>query len=88
MYVQLISNFQIRSVVSEKYDYNTFDDSGIVGPHPYHNNLYIAAGFGRLGKILQFTFVTSNITRKIGAASSSCGKQSVAPSHWQYVFVF
>ncbi|XP_041978619.1 FAD-dependent oxidoreductase domain-containing protein 1 [Aricia agestis] len=38
------------SVLSEEmYDSNTYDDSGILGPHAYYNNLYIAAGFGRYG---------------------------------------
>lgn len=58
----LIFNFQIRSVVCEKYDYNTFDDSGIVGPHPYHNNLYFAAGFGRLGKIYLLLFMLNSVS--------------------------
>ncbi|XP_063838810.1 FAD-dependent oxidoreductase domain-containing protein 1 [Ostrinia nubilalis] len=36
-------------ISTEKQDYNTFDESGILGPHAYHNNLYLAAGFGRQG---------------------------------------
>lgn len=32
------------------YEYNTFDENGIVGPHPYYHNLYIASGFSGHGK--------------------------------------
>lgn len=39
----------INPVGTEICDYNTFDETGILGPHPYHNNLYIAAGFGKEG---------------------------------------
>lgn len=42
-------NAKILKYTTESYDCNTFDNSGILGPHPYHNNLYIAAGFGRYG---------------------------------------
>lgn len=41
----------MKSLTSELYDYNTFDDMGILGPHPYHNNLFIAAGFGKQGTL-------------------------------------
>ncbi|KAJ0181761.1 hypothetical protein K1T71_002483 [Dendrolimus kikuchii] len=40
---------EINIVGTEVYDYNTYDETGILGPHPYHNNLYIAAGFGKEG---------------------------------------
>lgn len=33
------------------YEYNTFDENGIVGPHPHYHNLYIASGFSGHGKI-------------------------------------
>lgn len=47
---KILPLFQIKCVNTEVEDCNTYDDTGILGPHPYHNNLYIAAGFGRLGK--------------------------------------
>ncbi|XP_054743383.1 FAD-dependent oxidoreductase domain-containing protein 1 [Anastrepha obliqua] len=31
------------------YEYNVFDENGILGPHSYYNNLYIATGFSALG---------------------------------------
>ncbi|CAK1549812.1 unnamed protein product [Leptosia nina] len=34
---------------TEVFDCNTYDDSGILGPHPYYTNLILAAGFGRSG---------------------------------------
>ncbi|XP_021189216.3 FAD-dependent oxidoreductase domain-containing protein 1 [Helicoverpa armigera] len=40
---------KIEKFNTEIYDCNTFDNNGVVGPHPYHNNLFIAAGFGKLG---------------------------------------
>ncbi|KAJ8729517.1 hypothetical protein PYW08_001098 [Mythimna loreyi] len=43
------NNTKIEKLTTEAYDCNVFDNSGVIGPHPYHNNLYIAAGFGKLG---------------------------------------
>lgn len=40
---------QLEKFNTDKYDCNTFDNSGIIGPHPYHNNLILATGFGKLG---------------------------------------
>ncbi|CAH0749070.1 unnamed protein product [Diatraea saccharalis] len=42
-------NTEVTELTTEKQDCNTFDYSGIIGPHPYHNNLYIATGFGKQG---------------------------------------
>ncbi|CAH0603230.1 unnamed protein product [Chrysodeixis includens] len=40
---------KINKFTSEIHDCNTFDNTGVIGPHPYHNNLYLATGFGKLG---------------------------------------
>ncbi|KPI93884.1 hypothetical protein RR46_13049 [Papilio xuthus] len=40
---------QIKKIRTEFQDCNTYDETGILGPHPYHTNLVIAAGFGKLG---------------------------------------
>ncbi|CAG5021462.1 unnamed protein product [Parnassius apollo] len=40
---------QVKRLHTEVYDCNTYDDTGILGSHPYHSNLIIAAGFGKLG---------------------------------------
>lgn len=42
-------NDELEKFNTDKYDCNTFDNSGIIGPHPYHNNLILATGFGKLG---------------------------------------
>lgn len=42
-------NAEIHQFSTEKQDCNTYDYTGIFGPHPYHNNLYIATGFGKQG---------------------------------------
>lgn len=41
---------KVKSAWAGFYEYNTFDENGIVGPHPYYNNLYIASGFSGHGE--------------------------------------
>lgn len=40
---------KVKSGWAGYYEYNTFDENGIVGPHPYYHNLYIASGFSGHG---------------------------------------
>ncbi|XP_055614396.1 FAD-dependent oxidoreductase domain-containing protein 1 [Uranotaenia lowii] len=49
---QLVPSFEaikVKNAWAGYYEYNTFDENGIVGPHPYYNNLYIATGFSGHG---------------------------------------
>ena len=41
---------QVTNAWSGYYEYNTYDQNGIVGPHPYYMNMYIATGFSGHGK--------------------------------------
>ncbi|XP_060536227.1 FAD-dependent oxidoreductase domain-containing protein 1-like [Cylas formicarius] len=40
---------KVTSAWSGFYEYNTFDENGIIGPHPYFTNIYIATGFSGHG---------------------------------------
>ncbi|XP_077284965.1 FAD-dependent oxidoreductase domain-containing protein 1 homolog [Arctopsyche grandis] len=40
---------KITSAWAGYYEFNTFDENGIIGQHPYHSNMYIAAGFSGHG---------------------------------------
>lgn len=40
---------QLRGAWSTYYDYNYFDQSGVVGPHPYYGNMLFACGFSGYG---------------------------------------
>lgn len=43
-------SLQLRSAWAGYYDYNTFDQNGIVGMHPLFSNMFIAGGFSGHGK--------------------------------------
>ncbi|XP_012528848.2 FAD-dependent oxidoreductase domain-containing protein 1 isoform X2 [Monomorium pharaonis] len=42
-------NLKVKSSWAGYYEYNTFDENGIIGQHPYHNHIYIATGFSGHG---------------------------------------
>ncbi|CAH2066531.1 unnamed protein product, partial [Iphiclides podalirius] len=46
---QNIKQNQISKLKTEIDDCNTYDGTGILGYHPYHTNMILAAGFGKLG---------------------------------------
>ncbi|XP_072747613.1 FAD-dependent oxidoreductase domain-containing protein 1 [Anoplolepis gracilipes] len=47
--VPAFESLKVNSSWAGYYEYNTFDENGIVGRHPYHENLYIATGFSGHG---------------------------------------
>jgi len=40
---------KLKSAWAGYYDYNTFDQNGIIGPHPYYPNMFLATGFSGHG---------------------------------------
>lgn len=47
--VPAFESAKVCSAWSGFYEYNTFDENGIIGPHPYYINMYIATGFSGHG---------------------------------------
>lgn len=40
---------KVRNAWGGYYDHNYYDENGIIGPHPYYHNMYIATGFSGHG---------------------------------------
>ena len=49
--VPAFESLKVKNAWSGFYEFNTFDKNGIIGPHPYYQNLYIATGFSGHGKL-------------------------------------
>uniref|UniRef100_A0A8C0ZPA5 FAD-dependent oxidoreductase domain-containing protein 1 n=1 Tax=Castor canadensis TaxID=51338 RepID=A0A8C0ZPA5_CASCN len=47
--VPAFKTLKVRSAWAGYYDYNTFDQNGVVGPHPLVVNMYFATGFSGHG---------------------------------------
>ncbi|GLH06192.1 FAD-dependent oxidoreductase domain-containing protein 1 [Gryllus bimaculatus] len=47
--VKAFEGLKVNSAWAGFYEYNTFDANGIVGLHPYYQNLYLATGFSGHG---------------------------------------
>jgi len=47
--VPAFNELKVKGAWGGFYEYNRFDENGIIGPHPYYTNLYIATGFSGHG---------------------------------------
>ncbi|XP_046838305.1 FAD-dependent oxidoreductase domain-containing protein 1 [Vespa crabro] len=47
--VKSFESLKVKSSWAGYYEYNTFDQNGIIGRHPYYPNLFIATGFSGHG---------------------------------------
>ncbi|EDW63691.1 FAD-dependent oxidoreductase domain-containing protein 1 [Drosophila virilis] len=47
--VPAFASAQVVNSLAGLYDYNVYDENGILGAHPYYHNLYIASGFSGQG---------------------------------------
>ncbi|XP_046746070.1 FAD-dependent oxidoreductase domain-containing protein 1 [Diprion similis] len=47
--VKAFENLKVQSSWAGFYEYNKFDENGIIGMHPYYHNLYLATGFSGHG---------------------------------------
>ncbi|KYN17919.1 FAD-dependent oxidoreductase domain-containing protein 1 [Trachymyrmex cornetzi] len=47
--VPAFENLKVKSSWAGYYEYNTFDENGIIGQHPYHLNVFLATGFSGHG---------------------------------------
>lgn len=47
--VKSFENLKIKSSWAGYYDFNKFDENGIIGPHPFYNNIFFACGFSGHG---------------------------------------
>lgn len=75
--IPAFESVRIKSAWAGFYEYNTFDQNGIIGPHPYYPNLIIATGFSGHGNFIYnfsnaFLFATYFVFRN--STNSSCRK--------------
>lgn len=50
--VPKFNDIKVQSAWAGYYEYNKFDENGIIGTHPGYHNLYIAAGFSGHGNFI------------------------------------
>lgn len=47
--IPAFESIKVTNAWAGYYEFNTFDENGIIGTHPYYHNLYIATGFSGHG---------------------------------------
>ncbi|XP_011867188.1 PREDICTED: FAD-dependent oxidoreductase domain-containing protein 1-like isoform X2 [Vollenhovia emeryi] len=47
--IPAFENLKVKSSWAGYYEYNTFDENGIIGKHPFHTNFFVATGFSGHG---------------------------------------
>ena len=61
--VKAFESLKVKSAWAGNYDYNYWDENGIIGQHPAMDNLYIACGFSGHGiqQVIFFPTTTNEL---------------------------
>jgi FAD-dependent oxidoreductase domain-containing protein 1 len=74
--VPAFSGVKVHNAWAGYYEYNTFDENGIIGTHPYYGNMIIATGFSGHGNdFLVLLFFSGFILNfRFRHPTSTCGR--------------